>query len=520
MANISVEIRKTAFKCRLKTIALVNNNYIDIREFLKDAGVLFQNEVNQMLRSNYMLKVNTCFDAQYKKTVVDIVEYRNLYIQTKSFKIGVDSDIIELFNEHVSSEILNKIEEFEINGSGWTLDKIKEIVVNINKFEAFIGSSYIDLPKYIKNKNAVINVKNFDNECFKWSILSALYPVENNAQRVSKYLQFEKELNFSGIIFPVTVSQISKFEENNKTISVNVYIINKERNHKKNVLENKIVPLRLTKKIKENHIHLLLLHELPKKDEEQKEMENLSVVDIIKNFNVKSHYCWIKNLSRLVSLQSTKHKHKIWFCDRCLQYFKTNEKLNIHIQDCASCDNAIKIKMPSMENKWISFKNYKYQLEAPFIIYADIESLLKPVNQNNNECHSQTVIYQEHQPYSIGYYLKCRFDETKSFYRSYRNPDCIKWFGMELNEISKAAALILNSQVPILLSEDIDDHFKKATHCYICEKEFFEDEYVTNCKVRDHCHLTGKYRGACHSKCNLHYQVTRTISVVFHNLCG
>ena len=48
--------------------------------------------------------------------------------------------------------------------------------------------------------------------------------------------------------------------------------------------------------------------------------------------------------------------------------------------------------------------------------------------------------------------------------------------------------------------------------CHICEKEFSTDN-----KVRDHCHYTGKYRGAAHNNCNLNYKIPKEIPVVFHN---
>ena len=53
-----------------------------------------------------------------------------------------------------------------------------------------------------------------------------------------------------------------------------------------------------------------------------------------------------------------------------------------------------------------------------------------------------------------------------------------------------------------------------ATHCHICEEKLGED------KVIDHCHLTGKYRGAAHNECNLNYRIPKFFPVIFHNLSG
>lgn len=147
--------------------------------------------------------------------------------------------------------VLQKIEDIEIRGSGFSLSEIKELNIQVSRFEPCPGSSYIDLPKFLKLKHAIINVKNRDNECFKWAVLSGLFPAGNHCERVSKYKQYESLLNFSGISFPVDLKGISKFEKQNPNISVNVYMFEQK--------ESKVRSLRLTKEIKMHHIHLLML---------------------------------------------------------------------------------------------------------------------------------------------------------------------------------------------------------------------------------------------------------------------
>ena len=66
----------------------------------------------------------------------------------------------------------------------------------------------------------------------------------------------------------------------------------------------------------------------------------------------------------------------------------------------------------------------------------------------------------------------------------------------------------------IIYTEADKDTFNKASHCHICEKPLEADT------VRDHCHLTGKFRGAAHNGCNLHYKVPKYFPVIFHNLSG
>jgi hypothetical protein len=71
-----------------------------------------------------------------------------------------------------------------------------------------------------------------------------------------------------------------------------------------------------------------------------------------------------------------------------------------------------------------------------------------------------------------------------------------------------------NQEMQITKAEEED--FKRCKKCHICNRNFGESEL----KVRDHDHITGKYRGAAHKKCNIDYFSNRYVPVVFHNLRG
>ena len=68
--------------------------------------------------------------------------------------------------------------------------------------------------------------------------------------------------------------------------------------------------------------------------------------------------------------------------------------------------------------------------------------------------------------------------------------------------------------IPLTIKEKI--RYNEQEICYICKKEFDKND-KKNYKVRDHCHYTGKYRGAAHNICNLRYKVPKEVPVVFHN---
>lgn len=179
--------------------------------------------------------------------------------------------------------------------------------------------------------------------------------------------------------------------------------------------------------------------------------------------------------------------------------------------------NICKIEMPKEDENIIRFKNYHNELAVPFIVYADVESILKPpTDLFCNSTGNKTTAYQQHETYSVGFYLKCNFNLSNSFYRAYRGRDCIAWFVKELHEITRRITPILQHTVPMDMSQIEEEDFQRSQRCHICEKRI---DY-TEIKVRDHCHLTGKYRGAAHQKCNLNYEVSKTIPIVFHSLSG
>ncbi|KAJ8912024.1 hypothetical protein NQ315_003561, partial [Exocentrus adspersus] len=109
-------------------------------------------------------------------------------------------------------------------------------------------------------------------------------------------------------------------------------------------------------------------------------------------------------------------------------------------------------------------------------------------------------------------------DNSLSSFKLYRNHNnYISWFISELKDVAFNVNNILkNSKEMETLSFEQEINYETATHCHICNKPFTSNDI----KVRDHCHLTSKYRGAAHQDCNLNYQNSFNIPVVFHNLSG
>ena len=404
------------------------------------------------------------------------------------------TDPHEIYNEMIDEieEEIQKVEQAE--GSGWVFLEVENLTLHTDIWDPVKGSSYIELSKELKNKNAIINMKNEDNKCFLWCVLRALNPKDNHPERIDKDLKSkENTLNMEGIAYPVDLKDIKRFEKQNLDISISVLGYSKDE---------RIYPLRIS--------------EFTKKKKEDERKHNI-VLLLIKNGD-NSHYCLVKNLSALLSSQVNKHKSKLYFCLNCLNGYDDPEKLEKHKEYCSE-EESIKINMPKPDT-YIKFKNYLYSERAPFAIYADFESILKPLDTCEPDPNkSYTHKYQKHEPLSFVYYIKS-FNESvyKSTLRKYvkeneEDPDPIDVFINWLEEDVKIISGLGNEKMKITPEEE--EQFKQASNCWICGKLLNIED-----RVRDHCHYTGRYRGAAHNLCNLKYSKPNNISVFFHNLTG
>lgn len=522
--GVSLCERKSAFMCRINTYVLKNNEHFKLEDFFRDAFTIFQSETQKLLSKFHIIKLNTCLEAKFIKPVKDSEkenswEYITMYIQTPNRIIDGTKDILQFYTKNISTKILTQISEMSgERGSGWTLYEIMELVVNNNKHQVFNGAAHLPLPSFIANKKAVINVQNTDNKCFKWAILAALHPNVKRRNRVSSYFKFQNELNFTNISFPVTINQLNQFEHQNPTISINVYAIDEDYDYKTRKHEKIIVPIRIAENIKQHHIHLLwICSEDHLENRCIANEQNLPICEIANELDIISHFCYIKNLSKLVVSQCNNSKEKIWICDRCLHYFYSEMKLKNHKIECEK-KNKCKITMPKKNSmqRWITFNNYKRQLPVPFIVYADIESLLQPIPHPtiNQENKMPKGVYQRHIPNSVGYYIHDLYNPDESKYRSFTGSDCIEWFINELYNISMNIASKIRYVAKMNLNKNEKKLFAEATICHICRAKFDG----LDVKVRDHSHITGIFRGAAHNECNLKYQEARLLPVVFHNL--
>ena len=180
--------------------------------------------------------------------------------------------------------------------------------------------------------------------------------------------------------------------------------------------------------------------------------------------------------------------------------------------------------MPSAGENKLTFQNHHKQFPAPFVIYADFEALTTKIEGPElDPCVGSTQNTQLHETCSYCYVV-VRCDGETETPVEYRGLDAAEHF---LNNIQveerRIKNILANPQVMRMTPEEILNHDAVsragAGVCHICEKPFA----CAADSVRDHCHITGKYRGAAHNACNLKLRLnpkTTAIPVVFHNLRG
>src|SRR5271157_4497945 len=150
----------------------------------------------------------------------DIASTNARFVSPSSVMLRVDELDEQL--ETVINRILDLIENFISNGSGWTIERIKSSTIHCAAYYQIGGGSYLPLPKWLVVKRALLNIENVDDMCFAYSVLAHIHPKRSNPSRVRPYQRHLHELNLAGLTWPMAIKKIPLFEKNNADIAINV----------------------------------------------------------------------------------------------------------------------------------------------------------------------------------------------------------------------------------------------------------------------------------------------------------
>ena len=286
-----------------------------------------------------------------------------------------------------------QIENPALLNSRFVFDEFLYLDVNFHQLNLMRGSSYLPLPDWLVRKKAIVNPHNDDEECFKWSVITAERVEMKDPQRVSNLRKFKDNYNWCELEFPVSIKDFGKFETRNN-ISVNVLAV-----------EGRDVYIHRKGWRIGREINLLMVSE----------------VGI-------NHYTAIKSLSRLLMSSNTKHKCKQHFCMNCLQGFMQESIRDQHQVYCKD-NESVRVEMPKQGSN-IEFKDGHNQFRVPFLMYADFESILEPMDPVELGSPSQpyTNEVNQHTPSGWCVYSKFAYGDVDNPLRLYRGKDCIETF--------------------------------------------------------------------------------------------
>ena len=150
----------------------------------------------------------------------------------------------------------------------------------------------------------------------------------------------------------------------------------------------------------------------------------------------KRQYTTINKTSRFLSKLDGKSRHAYHFCMNCLNSFLTESARDEHYEYCSS-DGHVKVKMPTGKEIWLKFHDGQYQFKIPFMLYADFESILKPVDERYRDKLNTVktdrkgkVPYTEkintHVPSGWCIHSTFAYGDFPDPLKMYRGKDCVK----------------------------------------------------------------------------------------------
>ena len=353
------EKRNTAFKNDVIIYKLKVLNHDDpLKQMmsLNERKTFLLNKRLILLRG---IKCNETLEVKFEKLGSEGRMIEKSFSFTSRPQVIMNKNEIGSALQNMRSDIEVRIDRYTMEGSGWSVIDLLNHDLHVNKYDPLVARSYIKLPDEIQNKKATINIQNSDDKCFIYCLGRALdpSPEKNHLDRVSKHLKTVCEsLGLNNIKTPVSEKDLPNIESQFK-ISINLFSHSDEH----------IYPIRITQSVAAKHVDLL-----------------------VTSNSETNHYVWIKNFNRLC-YNVTKHKAKKFFCKYCIQHFASELILKKHMEDCIVLTKCQSIEMP-VEGETTKFRSFRETVKIPFVIYADLESLLEKLTDTTS---SQTTPYSD-----------------------------------------------------------------------------------------------------------------------------
>ena len=440
-----------------------------INQIMKELSNIYARLINQ-----YKFRYQTVFSARFDKQnednqVLDETElFNNLNINH-----NITQSDLNIIN--VASSLEHHIQQQEMKDSGWRFDEINSMTVYFCKTTEMNGSNYITIPL---RSNAILNVENNDKYCFLWSILAYLHPCHNNhPNRVSNYRQYFNELNINGFDFTngFKCSDVLKFNELNN-LSDNIFELNFYQDQ--NQWKHKLIPIEISKNDSDRVINLAIY---------------------------ENHYVLNKKLDVFLGDHIKK-----FICRRCLSSYTSENMLMKHKPKCEINDITT---IKTWNESHLYWKKHFHKNKLYFRIYADFEADIE--KDKSSVGNITTNIYKQN-PVLNGYHIVSELEDVlkSDYYKSPLGYGNVDWFVDEVIKLeNKMAFYFRSTNKDIIMTQEDEEKYRNDNVCRFCEKN------IENDIIRDHCHLTGRYRGPPHNTCDINVTQNQSnfIPFIFHN---
>ena len=422
------------------------------------------------LINQYKFRYQTVFSARFDKQDEDgqLLDETELFINLNINQNLTQSDLDNII---ITFPLERQIQQQEMKDSGWRFDKINSMTIYFYKTNDLNGSNYINI--HLRS-NAILNIENNDKYCFLWSIIASLYPCNNNhPNRVSNYRQYFNELKINGFDFTngFRCSDVHKF---NELINLSVNIFELYFYQDQNQWKHKLIPIEVSNNNSDTVIDLAIY---------------------------KNHYVLIKKLDVFLG-----DHNKKFVCRRCLISY-TSE--NMLIQHKPKCENNDITSIKTSNESHLHWKKHFHKNSLYFRIYADFEA----DNEKDNTCiGNKTINIYKQNPVLNGFHIVSELEDVSksSYYKSRLGYDNVELFVDQIIKLeNKMAFYFKNTKKDIIMTPAHEKDYQNKNICRFCEK------FIESDKVRDHCHLTSKYRGPAHSKCNINVTQKQSIFIPF-----
>jgi hypothetical protein len=291
------------------------------------------------------------------------------------------------------------------------------------------------LPEYLENKKAIVNIQNNDNRCFGYALLYFLEHInlpEKNAHRPNYYTQrMFADNHIQDIPYPISPNDVHKYEDVCQ-IKINLFTFFDDEGRSRH-------PLYVSRKNYPREANLLYWNQ---------------------------HYALIAHFNRLFG-DITKTDDQHHFCMRCLGYFNNADILARHQQLCTREDFVSTLHVlpaPDSKQAHIRFMNFKTCTMAPFVIYADFESILEPMDLTNKQTHYT----QKHKLCAAAAIISSKFNDFNGRFTLHVGPDALFKFLDDLIQMEKDMLEMLKANRRMnRLSRKQQEEYDAATNCHL-----------------------------------------------------